>query len=127
MKKREFISAAVLLLMTWACTSSQPQYRIVTLPSGKQVRVVSIQRITFPQGPPAMMLSYQTDLKVSDKARLQREVEEIWPELKKDVEANNFSAAVISANEVPTGVILKRSNAFNFVFNKQADGSWKMQ
>ena len=74
-----------------------------------------------------MMLSYQTDLKVSDKAQLQTEVEEIWPEFKKDVEANNFSAAIISAHEVPSGVILKRSNAFNFVFKKQADGAWKMQ
>lgn len=70
------------------------------------------------------MLQYQTDLKVADKAALRAEADEIWPVFKVDVERANLKNAIISANEVPQGFIIKRGNSYNFVYEKNADGVW---
>jgi hypothetical protein len=105
--------------------TAQPQ-RVVTLPSGKQVRVLGVVQWKFSQGPPALMLQYQTDLKVSDVAALKREVEEIWPDFRKDVENGGYQNAIISANEVPQGLLIKKSQSYNFVFERSADGTWRM-
>jgi hypothetical protein len=106
------------------CTASRPNYKIFTLPSGKQVRVMSVGQINFTQGAPALMLQYQTDLKVADKTALLAEADEIWPAFKNDVERANLSAAIISATEIPQGFIVKRGKSYNFVYEKRADGAW---
>jgi hypothetical protein len=71
------------------------------------------------------MLQYQTDLKVSDLPALKAEVSEIWPEFRKDVESGGFQSAIISANEVPQGFLIKKSQSYNFVFERGSDGNWR--
>jgi len=107
------------------CTASSPNYKTVPLPSGKQVKVIGIGRINFSQGPPALMLKYQTDLNVADKGTLRSEVDEIWPVFKNDVEQAHMSSAIISANEIPRGVLIKSGQSYNFVYEKSADGTWR--
>jgi hypothetical protein len=70
------------------------------------------------------MLKYETDLKISDTDALRKEVEEIFAVLKVDAENGKFRSAIVSANEKPTGLILKKSNGYNFVYEKRADGQW---
>lgn len=60
------------------------------------------------------MLKYETDLKVGDPA-LRREADDIFATLKTDAENGKYTSAVVSANEKPTGSILKSSNGYNFV------------
>jgi hypothetical protein len=86
---------------------------------------LGVGKINFSQGAPALMLKYQTDLQVSDKAALRPEVNEIWASFRVDVENAGLKSAIISANEVPRGLIVKQGNAYNFVYEKQADGSWR--
>jgi len=81
-------------------------------------------QINFSQGAPAMILQYQTDLKVADKAALRDEADEIWPVFRIDVERANLKSAVISANEIPQGFIIKRGNAYNFVYEQDPTGVW---
>ena len=71
-----------------------------------------------------MILQYQTDLKVADKAALRDEADEIWPVFRIDVERANLKSAVISANEIPQGFIIKRGNAYNFVYEQDPNGVW---
>jgi hypothetical protein len=80
----------------------------------------------FSQGTPALVLQYQTDLKGSDLPGLRREVSEIWPEFRKDVESRGFQNAIISANEMPQGFLIKKSQSYNFVFERNTDGDWRM-
>jgi hypothetical protein len=120
------LAVGVVLLAISACSQSVQPKRIVTLPSGKKIRVLDVVQWKFSNGAPALMLKYETDLKVSDLEALKQEVAEIWPEFRKDVENGKFEAAIISANEVPQGFIVKRSNAYNFVYERQADGSWRL-
>jgi hypothetical protein len=107
-----------------AC-SSGPNYRPVPLPSGKIIRVLAMTRMHFSSGPDALMLRYQTDLKVSDTVALRKEIDEIWASFQTDVEKGNFREAIISANEIPSGTIFKQYQSYNFVFKKNDDGSWR--
>jgi hypothetical protein len=114
-----------LAFLNLCACSSAPSYRPVPLPNGKIIRVLTIMPMHFSSGPDALMLRYQTDLKVSDTAALRQEVNEIWPSFQEDVEKGNFRAALISANEIPTGTIIKENHSYDFVFKKGDDGSWK--
>ena len=81
----------------------------------------------FSQGNPALMLKYQTDQKITDKDALRAEVNDIWPVFRIDVENGHFKTAIISANEAPRGFIITTSNSYNFVYQKQADGTWRCE
>ena len=107
-----------------ACSSNAQNLRTVKLPSGKQIRVIAEGPIHFAQGPPALMLQYQTELKVSDAKTLRKEVDEIWTAFKADVEKGNYTSAIVSAREVPSGAFIKKSSGYNFVFQKASDGTW---
>jgi hypothetical protein len=71
------------------------------------------------------MLKYQTDLKITDAVALEKEADEIWATFRADVEQAKLRNAIISANETPQGTLIKTASAYNFVFNKQQDGSWR--
>jgi hypothetical protein len=114
-----------LSILNLSACSNAPSYRPVPLPNGKIVRVLAMVPMHFSSGPDALMLRYQTDLKVSDTAALRKEVNEIWPSFQTDVEKGNFRAAIVSANEIPSGIIIKEGHSYNFVFKKVEDGSWK--
>ena len=107
----------LIVVATAACQSQAQATKEVVLPSGKKVKVIAVGQINFSNDSPALMLKYQTDLKVSNTAELRKEVEEIWAKL------NN---AIISANEVPQGMVIKTGSAFNFVYRQSADGTWKL-
>jgi hypothetical protein len=116
-----FFSAAL-----FAGCSSQPAFRTVTLPSGKAVRVLGVGPMRFNSGSTALMLKYQTDLKISDREALRKEVDEIWSSFRVDADKGNFQSAIISANEIPQGMILKSGQAYNFVYEKTSDGQWQL-
>jgi len=115
----------LLGLVLLGCSSNQQQGRNSKLPSGRTVRIMSIVPMHFSSGPPALMLQYQTDLKIANKTELRKEVDDVWTVFRLDAEKGNFSNAIISANEVPSGGFVKHSNSYNFVFEKRTDGTWK--
>jgi hypothetical protein len=81
--------------------------------------------INFSTGPPALMLKYETDLKISDTEPLHKEADEIFEVLRADAEKGKFTSAIVSANGKPSGLILKNSKGYNFVYEKRADGQWR--
>jgi hypothetical protein len=70
------------------------------------------------------MLKYETDLKIGDTQALRKEADEIFSVLKGDAENGKFTSAIVSANEKPTGLLLKNSKGYNFVYEKRTDGQW---
>ncbi len=118
------IAVSILLIICFCSCTSGPQYRVRTLQSGRVVKVMSVMRMNFSQGPPALMLKYQTDLKVSDKDELRKEIDDIWSEFRVEAEKGQFQSAIISANEKPSGFIFTTSSGYNFVFQKRSDGEW---
>jgi hypothetical protein len=127
---RERFLQIVLLGMavfSMTCAAREPSYKLVKLASGKEIKVLGVGQMNFSSGEKALMLKYQTDLKIEDKDALQREVDEIWPGFRIDVENARLDSAIISANEAPTGGIISKNRAFNFVFKKASDGNWIRQ
>jgi hypothetical protein len=80
--------------------------------------------MSFAASGPALVLSYQTKLKVDESEALRTEVVEIWKDFRKDVDQAKLDSAIIMANEVPTGRIIQQGKSHNFVFARKADGSW---
>jgi len=80
--------------------------------------------IRIASGETGLVLHYQTDLKISDLDNLRKEVDDIWPVFQVDAEKAKAPFALISASEVPEGIIVKRNRQYNFVFQKSADGRW---
>jgi len=121
-----FRVAAILCasFLLGACSTNDPRPRVVTLASGQEVRVVGIVPIHFSQGDPALMLKYETDLTVSDLVAMRKEVDQIWALFREDVERGNYHGAIVSANEVPRGLIFKSSKSYNFVYERRVDGTW---
>jgi len=110
--------------MLGGCSSDAQRSKSLTLPSGRTVRVLGVGRMNFTAGDPALMLKYETDLRIQDKTALRTEVDDIWSVFRNDVEKGKFKAAIISANEVPQGLIAKKSAGYNFVDQKRPDGRW---
>lgn len=117
---------SMLLLATVSCQPQAQPPKEVALPSGKKIKVLGVGQLNFSNDSPALILKYQTNLKISDVVALRKEVEEIWASFKRDVEAANLVNAIISANEVPRGVIVQQGNAYNFVYRKAAGGKWQL-
>ena len=127
MNSRPPPSVALLLAALTACSQDATPYQLRKLPSGRELRILSVRPIGFQSGETALMLKYQTLLKVADTASLRTEVEDIWSAFRVDAESAHVSSAIISALEVPSGFIIKRGKGFNFVFARGPDGSWRMQ
>ena len=64
------------------------------------------------------MLQYETQLKILDAVRLNKEVDEIWPWLKVDVEHRKLAEAIIVVDSPG------KTSEKTFAFKKQPDGSW---
>ena len=116
------ITAAVLLL---SCGAREPQFKLVKLPSGKSVKVLSVMKMHFSQGEPALMLKYETDLPISNVAALESEVDEIWLGFQVEVENAQLKNAIVSATSHSSGGFVSRSEGRNFVFQKSANGAWQ--
>jgi hypothetical protein len=119
-----FLAGSVLLASACEKEAPPPQYRIVTLPSGKQVKTLGVGQINFPQSGPALMLRYISDVPISDTLALGREADEIWTGFRIDVENARLNSAILSANSPPSGGLVSRSQGYNFVFQRGPDGRW---
>jgi len=87
--------------------------------------VLGVGRINFPESGPALMLKYQTDLRMDDTSALHAEVQRIWAEFRKDAERAQVQSAIVSANSAPTGGLVSHGRTYNFVYERSGDGSWR--
>ncbi len=124
MNKRRMLLPILLVsyLLLGSC-SQGPSYTAKTLPSGRVIKIAGIGKMYFSKDDPALMLKYYSDVSLNDTAKLQDEVEEIWSIFRIDAEKSKLTAAIISANEMPSGIISK-TRSFNFVFQKKPSGVW---
>lgn len=125
MRRNRFALLLACALLTACGNVPPPRYRIVTLPSGKQVKTLDVQRINFPESGPALMLRYVTDVPISDTVALAREAGVIWEGFRVDAENAQVNSAILSANTPPSGGIVSHGQTFNFVYGRDPGGSWR--
>jgi hypothetical protein len=72
-------SAVILLLIFSGCSlNTGSNSQLYKLPSGKQVKITSMNKMDFPNSGSALVLNYQIDIPIDDKVALRKEVDEIW-------------------------------------------------
>ncbi len=112
-----------MLLVLSACGSG-PITHPQKLSSGDTIRVLSLQRMTFSKGPPAIVLRYETDLRLDDQEKLTAEVDKIAPDVLREAEKAGLSDAAIISCEKPSGWPIYHSRNYGFTWAKNAAGSW---
>lgn len=103
---------------------------VLKLPSGNEVRILDVRKLTFSNSAPAVMIKYQTKLKIDDLRALRKEAEEVWPNFKAEAEKHGLKNAVLSANESPKevlGAIVTGNQGYNFPFTRFDDGTWVLK
>ena len=119
------VSIVLVLFGCMAGGGGGSQYQVRKLSSGRSVKVIGVGQMNFPDSGPALMLKYETDIKISDRVALRKEADEIWTDFRGDVERAMVSSAILSANAPQQGAIIQKSEGYNFVFQKQSDGTWR--
>jgi hypothetical protein len=123
--KPKMLYVMFIAIVIVGCTGSGPSYQVRTLSSGRPLRVLGVMKMSFPKGGPALMLQYQTDIKMDDVAALRKEADDIWTDFKGEVERSSLSNAILSAHSIPQGAFIKREQSYNFAFVKSSTGEWK--
>ena len=113
-----------LALVLAACQRLQAQ--VEQLPSGHEIRVVSIGIITFSADKPAWLLKYETKTSFDNVPELRKEALELWERYQSMVEQAGREGAVLSANEPRPNTVFAKTRGYNFIVQKQPDGTWKM-
>jgi len=114
------------LLVLTACHVEDP-YQLLSLPSGKQIRVLSVVKMHVTAGNPALVLRYQTDQSVDDLKALKAEALEIWPTFQVNVENAGLTNAAISAIGKTKPGFIRTGQAYTFVFQKSGpNGEWQI-
>lgn len=113
-----------LLMTSLSCGSNAQNYKLLKLPSGKEIKVTGVAKMDFPNSDPALVMNYLTNISIDDNVALRREVDEIWSVFQKDVENANLKAGVIQATHVEGSGFVKHGKGYGFVFVKRDDGKW---
>jgi len=116
-----------IVLFVISCSSS-PQYTVQKLPSGKEIKILSMGKMHFTKDTPALTLKYQTDISIDNVNLLRKEAEEIWPMFRINVEKSGLSNAIVMATSPPIkkAPILSTTRSYNFVATKRENGTWDL-
>jgi hypothetical protein len=116
-----------LLIFTLCCSDGSAQNsKTYRLPSGKQIKVNSVGKMTFPNGDSALVMNYETEIPIEDKDSLRKEVDEIWSVFQKDVEKAEVKAGVIRATHYEGSGLVRNGKGYGFVYVKGDDGKWHL-
>ncbi len=97
---------------------------VLKLPSGHVAKILSVSRIEYAKGVSAVMVRYQTTLSMDEPRAVSQEVDEVWKFAQKEVEHAGCNEAVLSSNETPKGLFITASRIQNFIYEKNANGTW---
>ena len=118
----------ILIIFTIVSCSPSPQYTIQKLPSGKEIKIISMGKMFFSKDKPALMVKYQTDIDIKNVDLLRKEVEEIWPMFRINVEKSQYSNAIITVASQPIKkfIFFSTNSNYNFMALKKENGTWDL-
>ncbi len=106
-------------------SSTRPIYRPYTLPDGKTIKLIALQKWMEVGNENSIALIYQTDIELNLKDELKEEAQHIWQYLKVNAEREDMTKGRIFAQGPATGRFVKKRSQFGFLIEKQEDGTWK--
>jgi len=114
----------MLFVLSGCSLNTKPDSQVYKLPSGKEVKITSMNKMDFPNSRSALVMNYQTDIPIDDRVALRKEVDEIWGVFQRDVEAANLKGGVIRATHLEGSGLVRNGKGYGFVFVKREDGKW---
>jgi len=81
----------------------------------------------FSADKPALMVKYETKTSFDDVAALRGEAKELVEQLRSTFDRSSREVAILSANEPTGNAILAKTRGYNFIVEKQSDGTWKFK
>jgi tetratricopeptide (TPR) repeat protein len=119
------VTISALVACTTNALSATP-INSFQVPSGTKVDILAVAPVRFTSGNgQALMLKYETTLKVADKPRLEKEADDVWDLFRSEAEKSGTSAVILSANEKTSDGTVRVGHSFNFVIEKDAAGNWR--
>lgn len=121
-----FIRRITLGLILVAFSADAGDYPILKLSSGREIGIIGKGVLQFSEGNPAWWLRYETHVKIEKVEELRAEALEVWEAYRSEADRSGLTNAALSANEPRSGTLVTTEGGYNFIFQKQADGTWKM-
>ncbi len=116
----------VVMFFAATCISSMRDvYKPYTLPSGKVIKLIGVNKWVEVGGENSLVLEYQTDIDLGSKDELKAEAEHIWEYFQVNVKDTGVTKARILACSSKKGRFIKKSSGYGFLITKQFDGSWE--
>ena len=111
-----------VIVLVCSSATAQQKPKDMIFPSGRKITILAVQQVEAKDASgrfgSALVLQYETKLKIRDAGRLSKEVDEIWPWLKVDVDHRKLAEAIIVVDS--PGATSEKT----FSFKKQPDGTW---
>lgn len=136
---KRFAVALIFLAGMFGCTKTPPASAPVTpqkpvptqqtaQPATNPVKITGVQKMNFPDGDSALVLNYETEVRIEDKQSLTAEANAIWVDFQKEVEKAQVNTGILRAthNETSFG-IFSTGSGYGFIFKKDANGEWALQ
>ena len=105
-------------------TNMRNVYKPHTLPSGKVIKLIGVNKWMEVGEENSLVLQYQTDINLDSKDALKAEAEEIWEYFQVNANNASVSKARILAYSPREGRFIKKSSGYGFLITKQPDGTW---
>jgi hypothetical protein len=115
----------VLFATTVYVSGLRKVYKPYTLPSGKVIKFMGVQKWKEIGGEDSLVLLYQTDTALDSKEELREEAGHIWKFFQVNVEREGMKKARILAHGPTKGRFMRRRKVYGFLIIRQEDGSWK--
>ncbi len=122
---RKISVLGILTVVCFACGPAIRDYRLVQLPSGRTLKVLSLADLPFESGTAGLELAYETELALDDRGALYREVEAIWDEFRLTEPAAEKSAVVIKATTPEASGWSRERTAIAYMLRLSSDGNWQ--
>jgi hypothetical protein len=118
-------SLATLFAALIGCGPAIHDYRVVQLPSGRILKVLSVGEVPLEGGGAGLRLAYETDLAPDDRPALYREVEAIWDEFRFRESAAGASAVVVVATTPEASGWSRERAAIEYSLRLGPGGGWQ--
>jgi hypothetical protein len=122
------ISIPVLLasvLGAGACGEEVVAYTRTMLPTGQEIRLISMEPTRLPDGKRALSLLYQTDLAADDLTGLQKETHQIWTSfVRPQAEQAEIDAASVVATSLRQQGWELAGFEFTMKYRRDTHGNW---
>jgi hypothetical protein len=115
---------AFLIVYLWPAEPT-----VLVVPSGAHVELLAVGHLEVLNERPVLRLRYQTDIPLTDTLRLRRQVRELWPWFKPQVERGGYVYAAFLAQAPPTGFCYRhhgicKYRQVGYLLSRRSDGLW---